>query len=78
MEKKRLVVELTEEEEKEFNEKRGELIREKGVLHKIPISINEIDMNKWEEAFSIASPHDREILALFHFYEDGKDESRVN
>ncbi len=79
MEKKRFVVlELTEDEEKESNERRDEFFREKSALGKIPICMNEINLDEWAKAFAIASPYDGEIFSLFHFYEDGKDIMRVN
>ena len=79
MEKKRFVVlELTEDEEKELNQRRDEFFREKSALGRIPICINEIDLDEWVKAFAIASPYDEEIFSLFHFYEDGKDIMRVN
>ena len=79
MEKKRFVVlELTEDEEKELNERRDEFFREKSALGRIPICINEIDLDEWVKAFAIAIPYDEEIFSLFHFYEDGKDIMRVN
>ena len=79
MEKKRFVVlELTEDEEKELNERRDEFFREKSALGRIPICINEIDLDEWVKAFAIASPYDEEIFSLFHFYEDGKDRMRCD
>ena len=78
MEKPRLVVvEITEEEEKEFAFKRSEILN-RSRLGKIPISVNEIDIEEWERAFSIAGPYAKDIKALFYFYEDGKDFMRVN
>ena len=65
-------------EEKELNERRDEFFREKSALGRIPICINEIDLDEWVKAFAIASPYDEEIFSLFHFYEDGKDFMRVN
>jgi hypothetical protein len=79
MEKKRFVVlELTEDEEKELNDRRDEFFREKSALGRIPICINEIDLDEWAKAFAIASPYDEEIFSLFHFYEDGKDRMRCD
>lgn len=79
MEKRRLVVvELTEEEEKEFASKRSELLNSRSRTSKIPVSGNEIDMNEWEKAFSVAEPYKKDIMNLFYFYEDGKDFMRVN
>ena len=79
MEKKSFVVlELTEDEEKELNERRDEFFREKSALGRIPICINEIDLDEWAKAFAIASPYDEEIFSLFHFYEDGKDRMRCD
>lgn len=79
MEKKRFVVlELTEDEEKELNERRDEFFREKSALGRIPICINEINLDEWAKAFAIASPYDEEIFSLFHFYEDGKDRMRCD
>ena len=79
MEKPRLVVvEVTEEEEKKFALKRSEMLIRRSRLNKIPISINEIDIEEWERAFSIAGPYAMDIKDLFYFYEDGKDFLRVN
>lgn len=79
MEKKRFVVlELTEDEEKELNERRDEFFREKSALGRIPICINEINLDEWAKAFAIASPYDEEIFSLFHFYEDCKDRMRCD
>jgi hypothetical protein len=79
MEKKRFVVlELTEDEAKELNERRDEFFREKCALGRIPICINEIDLDEWVKAFAIASPYDEEIFSLFHFFEDGKDRMRCD
>jgi hypothetical protein len=79
MEKPRLVVvEITEKEKKEFASKRSEILNSKSRLNKIPISVNEIDVDEWERAFSIAGPYAKDIMELFYFYEDGKDYLRVN
>ena len=78
MEKKYVLIEVTEEEEKEVKERREEFLRERSDLRKIPISINEIDLDEWQRAFSIAAPHESAIFSLFHFYEDGKAEMRCN
>lgn len=79
MEKKRYVlIEVTEEEEKEINERREEFLWDRTVLSKIPISINEVNPDEWQKAFSIAAPHEGAIFSLFNFYEDGKAEMRCN
>lgn len=79
MRKPRLaVVEITEEEEREFASKRREILNSTSRLNKIPISVNEIDIEEWDRAFSIAGPYAKDIKALFYFYEDGKDFMRVN
>lgn len=79
MEKSRLVVvEITEEEERIFTSKRSEILKSRSRLSKIPISVNEIDIEEWERAFSITGPYAKDIKALFYFYEDGKDFLRVN
>ena len=79
MEKRRLVVvELSEEEETEFTSKRSEILKSRSPLSKIPISVNEIDIEEWERAFSITGPYAKDIKELFYFYEDGKDFMRVN
>jgi hypothetical protein len=79
MRKPRLaVVEITEEEEREFASKRREILNSTSRLNKIPISVNEIDIEEWDRAFSIAGPYAKDIKALFYFYEDGKDFLRVN
>ena len=79
MEKKRYVVlEVTEEEEEEINERREEFLRDRSVLRKIPISINEVDPDEWERAFAVAAPHEGAIFSLFHFYEDCKDVMRLD
>jgi hypothetical protein len=78
MEKRRLiVVELTEEEIKNFDTRRSELIvdRRRG---KIPVSGNEVDIDEWKRAFSIAEPYVADVMSIFYFYEDGKDFMRVN
>jgi hypothetical protein len=71
-------VEITEEEEREFASKRREILNSTSRLNKIPISVNEIDIEEWDRAFSIAGPYAKDIKALFYFYEDGKDFLRVN
>jgi len=73
-----LVVELNEEEEIEFESMRSELLKRKSRLDKIPISANEFDPTEWEKAFAIAGPYAKNIMALFYFYEDGKDFIRSN
>lgn len=79
MEKSRLVVvEITEEEERIFTSKRSEILKSRSRLNKIPISVNEIDIEEWERAFSIAGPYAKDIKELFYFYEDGKDFMRAN
>lgn len=78
MSKRRVVLELTDEEEREFASKRREILNSTSRLNKIPISVNEIDIEEWERAFSIAGPYAKDIKALFYFYEDGKDFMRVN
>ena len=77
MSKRLVVLELTDQEEREFEVKRNELLNSRSRLNKIPISVNEIDIEEWERAFSIAGPHAKDIKALFYFYEDGKDFLRV-
>lgn len=77
-EKKRYVlIEVSEEEENEINERREEFLRDRSVLKKIPISINEVDPEVWERAFAVAAPHEGAIFSLFHFYEDCKDVMRL-
>ena len=78
MSKRRVVLELTDEEEREFASKRREILNSRSRLNKIPISVNEIDIEEWERAFSIAGPYAKDIKALFYFYEDGKDFMRAN
>jgi len=79
MRKRRLVVvELKEEEEKEFASKRREILNSRIRTNKIPVSGNENDINEWERAFAIAGPYAKNIMALFYFYEDGKDFIRAN
>ena len=78
MSKRLVVLELTDQEESEFEAKRNELLKSRSRLNKIPISINEIDIEEWERAFSIAGPYAMDIKDLFYFYEDGKDFLRVN
>ena len=78
MSKRLVVLELTDQEVSEFEIKRSELVKSRSRLNKIPISINEIDIEEWERAFSIAGPYAMDIKDLFYFYEDGKDFLRVN
>jgi len=79
MDKKRYVlIEVTEEEEREIDKRREEFLWNRTVLSKIPISINEVDPHEWQKAFSIAAPHDSAIFSLFYFYEDYKAEMRCN
>ena len=78
MSKRLVVLELTDQEESEFEAKRNELLKSRSRLNKIPISINEINIEEWERAFSIAGPYAKDIKDLFYFYEDGKDFLRVN
>lgn len=78
MSKRLVVLELTDQEESEFEAKRNELIKSRSRLNKIPISVNEIDIEEWERAFSIAGPYAKDIKELFYFYEDGKDFMRAN
>ena len=78
MSKRRVVLELTDEEEREFASKRREILDSRSRLNKIPISVNEIDIEEWDKAFSIAGPYAKNIKELFYFYEDGKDFMRVN
>jgi Asp-tRNA(Asn)/Glu-tRNA(Gln) amidotransferase C subunit len=78
MSKRRVVLELTDEEEREFASKRREILNSRSRLNKIPISVNEIDIEEWDKAFSIAGPYAKNIKELFYFYEDGKDFMRVN
>ena len=78
MSKRLVVLELTDQEVSELEIKRGELVKSRSRLNKIPISINEIDIEEWERAFSIAGPYAKDIKDLFYFYEDGKDFLRVN
>jgi hypothetical protein len=73
-----VVLELTEEEAKEIHLRRQEFLTERSVLRRIPVSINEIDIDAWAEAFSIAAPHDEAIFSLFYFYEDYKAEMRCD
>ena len=73
-----VVVEVTEEEEKKFASKRSEMLIRRSRLNKIPISVNEIDIEEWDKAFSIAGPYAKNIKELFYFYEDGKDFMRAN
>ena len=78
MSKRLVVLELTDQEVSELEIKRGELVKSRSRLNKIPISINEIDIEEWERAFSIAGPYAKDIKDLFYFYEDGKVFFRVN
>ena len=78
MSKRLVVFELTDQEVSEFEMKRSELVKSRSRLNKIPISVNEIDIEEWERAFSIAGPYAKDIKELFYFYEDGKDFLRVN
>ncbi len=78
MSKRLVVLELTDQEVSEFEMKRSELVKSRSRLNKIPISVNEIDIEEWERAFSIAGPYAKDIKELFYFYEDGKDFLRVN
>ena len=78
MSKRLVVLELTDQEVSELEIKRGELVKSRSRLNKIPISINEINIEEWERAFSIAGPYAKDIKDLFYFYEDGKDFLRVN
>jgi hypothetical protein len=78
MSKRLVVLELTDQEESDLEAKRDELVKSKSRLNKIPISVNEIDVDEWERAFSIAGPYAKDIMELFYFYEDGKDLLRVN
>ena len=78
MSKRLVVLELTDQEVSEFEMKRSELIKSRSRLSKIPISVNEIDIEEWERAFSITGPYAKDIKALLYFYEDGKDFLRVN
>ena len=78
MSKRRVVLELTDEEEREFASKRREILNSRSRLNKIPISVNEIDIEEWDKAFSIAGPYAKNIKELFYFYEDGKDFMRAN
>ena len=73
-----VVVEVTEEEQKKFASKRSEMLIRRSRLNKIPISVNEIDIEEWDKAFSITGPYAKNIKELFYFYEDGKDFMRVN
>ena len=78
---KYIVVEVTEEEEsiiKNNDKDRMEILNRRYCSSKIPISINEIDIDAWAEAFSIAAPHDEAIFSLFYFYEDYKAEMRCD
>lgn len=78
MSKRLVVLELTDQEESDLEAKRDELVKSRSRLNKIPISVNEIDVDEWERAFSIAGPYAKDIMELFYFYEDGKDFLRVN
>jgi hypothetical protein len=76
--KKYVLLELNEEEAKEIDLRRQEFLSDRSCLKKIPVSVNEIDLDAWAEAFSIAAPHDEAIFSLFYFYEDCKAEMRCN
>ena len=76
--KRYVLIEVSEEEEREINEKRNEFLRSIDRLRRIPISLNDIDFDQWREAFSIAGPHRSAVMSLFYFYEDGKDFLRSN
>ena len=71
--KRYVLIEVSEEEEKEINEKRNEFLNKIDRLRRIPISVNEIDLEEWQNAFSVAGPHKSAIMSLFYFYEDGKE-----
>ncbi len=71
--KRYVLIEVSEEEEKEINEKRKEFLNKIDRLRRIPISVNEIDLEEWQNAFSVAGPHKSTIMSLFYFYEDGKE-----
>ena len=76
--KRFVVVELTAEEELEFMENRSELMRINRIQNKIPVSVNEVDIDAWFQAFSIAAPYVEDIMNIFYFYEDCKDLMRVD
>jgi len=76
--KKYVLLELNEEEAKEIDLRRQEFLTERSTLRKIPVSVNEIDLDAWVEAFSIAAPHDEAIFSLFYLYEDYKEEMRCD
>jgi hypothetical protein len=76
--KRFVVVELTAEEELEFMENRSELMRSNRIQNKIPVSVNEVDIDAWFQAFSIAAPYVEDIMNIFYFYEDCKDLMRVD
>ena len=76
--KRYVLLELNEEEAREIDERRQEFLTERSFLRKIPVSVNEIDLDAWVEAFSIAAPHDEAIFSLFYFYEDYKAEMRCD
>jgi len=61
MSKRLVVLELTDQEESEFEARRDELLKSRSRLNKIPISVNEIDIEEWERAFSIAGPYAKDI-----------------
>jgi hypothetical protein len=73
-----VVVEITEEEQKNFCKKREELLEDRIRIRKIPVSINEINLDEWAKAFAVAAPHQGAIFDLFYFYEDGKDVMRCD
>lgn len=76
--KRYALIEVTKEEENEIKDRREEFLRNRTVLNRIPISMNEVDPDDWQKAFSIAAPHENAIFSLFYFYEDGKAEMRCN
>ena len=78
MSKRLVVIELTAEEELAFNANRREFIQSSRIQNKIPISVNEVDIDAWFEAFSIAEPYVEDIMDIFYFYEDSKDRLRVD
>jgi Asp-tRNA(Asn)/Glu-tRNA(Gln) amidotransferase C subunit len=78
MNRRLVVLELTEEEYEELQVNRKELLKKKNYLNKIPVSGNEIDIEAWKEAFSIAKPYENDILNLFHFYEADKEVMRIS
>jgi len=76
--KRYVLIEVSEEEEKEITEKRNEFLSRIDRLRRIPISLNDIDFDQWKEAFSVAGPHKSAIMSMFYFYEDGKEILRSN